>query len=126
MYGLVEYIPLLLRHGANLESRKYDSGYTPLTEGVRCNQPAAVEMLLQSGADTSTKSFWDENIVHVCARNSDAATIRALANAGLRNIDTNAEDARGMSPRKYLERRQQRSKEVEDCLEELFKSISRS
>lgn len=123
MYGLVEYIVLLLQWGADLERRKYVDGYTPLMEAIRHNHADAVKILLEGGADHLTVSSRGETALHLCARGGDCATMEALTDAGLSGLDVDARDGLGMSAADCFVARLGKTPEVELAMETLLTTV---
>ncbi|KAJ4175799.1 hypothetical protein NW767_015668 [Fusarium falciforme] len=123
MYGLVDYIHLLLRWGASLDVRKYVDGYTPLLDAVRHCHAEAVKVLLENGADYSVKSSRGETILHICARNADCTTMDILAEAGMFDLDLDARDGCGMSATDCFAVRRGKAVELELAMGALYASI---
>ncbi|KAH0565748.1 hypothetical protein GP486_000845 [Trichoglossum hirsutum] len=122
MYGSVGHMAPLLTRGASLEARKLD-GHTPLMDAIRCSQPSAVDFLLESGADYTITSKQCKTILHVCASNSDIATMDRLTSARLCDVDIDAKDSYGLTARDRLQERADFSEDLGFAFEALLESI---
>ncbi|KAL7758433.1 hypothetical protein ACKLNR_010860 [Fusarium oxysporum f. sp. zingiberi] len=123
MYGLVDYIHLLLHWGASLDVRKYVDGYTPLLDAVRHCHADAVRALLENGADYNVKSSRDETILHICARNADCTTMDVLAEAGMSDLDLEARDGQGMAATDCFAARRGKTVGLKLAMDALYASI---
>lgn len=123
MYGRDEFLNLLLSRGAQLEARKYGDGYTPLMDAVRCRNSTTAEILLQYGANYSAKTFRQETILHLCAKDGDVAMIHVLKKANICGLDIDSRDAHDMTAEDHFTARRAKTLEIGDGMEDLFRCI---
>jgi ankyrin repeat protein len=78
----IEIESLLIRHGANLESRNMD-GNTPLMEAVKSGYVKSVEKLIASGADTSTRNANGDTPLHIAVGSERVEIVNLLLKTGV-------------------------------------------
>lgn len=90
---------ILLSHGAALSYADRTSGRTLLHLSARGpGSSKLVQTLLDFGADPSRRTFTMQSALHVAARHSDAATVRALLAHDRCAAAINARDGAGWTP----------------------------
>ncbi|KAI4254000.1 MAG: hypothetical protein L6R42_007355 [Xanthoria sp. 1 TBL-2021] len=82
--GCIENIRLLLAKGSNIESRDHQ-GATPLLIAVDANQPEAVQVLLDAGADITAKTDAGEGALYFALQsdNTGANVVDTLLRGGI-------------------------------------------
>ena len=119
MYGFVDHMAVLLNCGAPVDCRK-PNGNTPLLDAVECSQANAARFLLENGADIKVEAPQGRNLIHIAAGRSDIATMNVIAGAENTDIDVDAKDHFGMTPKQCFEKRQDKSDALSEAFEDLL------
>jgi ankyrin repeat protein len=117
-FGLLEHAELLVAKGAALEARKL-TGRTPLLEAVSCGRLEMVRFLLDSGAELGAKNANRRSVLHLVAERGNVLTMECLGDIVDRgcigrvgrlgvDVDVEAVDAFGMTPRGVFEQRMEK------------------
>ncbi len=93
--GHVEVIELLIKTGANVDAENKHR-HQPLSIAVECNRTAAVNCLLEKGADPNARGgHYRGRVLHRAVLNRNTTIVHALLQAG---ANPNLLDAGGKSP----------------------------
>jgi ankyrin repeat protein len=122
-FGAVNCVDYLIRRGANLESCS-SQGNTPVLNAVIHNNVGTLRVLLQYGADYHVRNLVGDTILHLAARHGDLATLRLLTDAALRDLDLDALNDDGYTPKETTRQRVSNIRGFDKAFDELLLSIA--
>jgi len=97
-HGYLKIIKYLLDHGANINYKKADSGYTPLFYAVCGKQPKAAILLINNGADTNSQDKDGASVLECAVVNGDLILVKSLLSHG---GNVNMKDKDGLTALQY-------------------------
>jgi ankyrin repeat protein len=99
----VAHASLLLRYGADIDSRDAGIERTPLLISIYWNHHDMIQLLLDKGASTDIADSNKSTLLHYAAKFGDEKTLRILTKARLQATSTESRDSDGRMPKDVFE-----------------------